>query len=56
LQNLKHHPATRGLPIIVCSVLRERDLALSLGAADFLAKPVTQEMLLRALARVVKVT
>lgn len=54
LQNLKHHPATREIPIIVCSVLRERELALSLGAADFLAKPVTQEMLLHALARVMK--
>ncbi len=51
LQTLKNHPATRDIPVIVCSVLRERDLALSLGATDFLAKPVTQQALLTALAR-----
>ncbi len=50
LQLLKNHPATQHVPIIVCSVLRERDLALSLGAAEFLPKPVTQMALLAALA------
>lgn len=51
LQLLKIHPETRSVPVIVCSVLRERELALSLGAADLLPKPVTQTELLEALAR-----
>ena len=50
LQMLRAQPATQHIPVIVCSVLKERDLALSLGAAGFLEKPVTQDALLRALA------
>lgn len=51
LQLLKSHPATQTIPIVVCSVLPERVLALSLGATDFLAKPVSQQSLLSVLAR-----
>jgi CheY-like chemotaxis protein len=38
-------------PVIICSVLAERTLAYTLGAADFLAKPVTRQALLSALER-----
>jgi len=38
------------IPIIVCSVLEEPELALSLGATAYLPKPVTERSLLRALA------
>lgn len=47
---LRGDQATARIPIITCSVLPERELALSLGADDFLAKPVTPESLLAALA------
>lgn len=53
LQALRSQPRTRQIPILVCSVLKERDLALSLGAADFLAKPITRDALLQALSGVV---
>ena len=49
LQTLTNQPATRDIPVIVCSVLAAKDLALSLGAAAFLAKPVTEQSLLAAL-------
>ncbi|MGH2457489.1 MAG: response regulator, partial [Chloroflexota bacterium] len=53
LQALRSQPRTREIPIVVCSVLKERDLALSLGAADFLAKPISRDALLQALSAVV---
>jgi CheY-like chemotaxis protein len=54
LQLARVHPATRHIPVVVCSVLRERELALALGAADFLPKPVTQSALLGSLRRLVR--
>ncbi len=51
LQALRQEPACATIPIIVCSVLREHDLALSLGASDTLVKPVSQPALLDVLRR-----
>jgi CheY-like chemotaxis protein len=49
LMRLHEDPATRSIPIIVCSVVREEDLALSLGAARFLPKPVRPREFVHAL-------
>jgi len=49
LDELRRDPATVKIPIIACSILPERDLALSLGATDFLAKPVNPGKLLATL-------
>jgi CheY-like chemotaxis protein len=51
LQQLKNHPETQETPVLVCSVLREPELARFLGAADLLPKPVSSPELLGALAR-----
>lgn len=51
LQSLKTRDSTRQIPVIVCSVLKDPQLAFSLGAADFIAKPVNRLQLLQALAR-----
>lgn len=50
LQVLLNQPETCHIPVIVCSVLRQKELALSLGAAAFLSKPVSEQALLAALA------
>jgi CheY-like chemotaxis protein len=48
---LRADPLTAHIPIVVCSVLPDRELALSLGAADFLAKPISRTSLTQALSR-----
>ncbi len=52
LRGLKQNPSTQNIPIIVCSVLKEPELAISLGARAYLKKPVDRLELLATLERV----
>jgi len=52
LMQLHEDPATRAIPVIVCTVVREEELALSLGAALFLPKPVRPREFIQALDQV----
>jgi CheY-like chemotaxis protein len=45
LQSLLSQAGTQTIPIVVCSVLKQKELALSLGASGFLEKPVTEHTL-----------
>lgn len=51
LGRLREHPRTGHIPIIVCTILAEEELALSLGASAFVRKPVTRQAFLAALDR-----
>ncbi len=52
LLRLYENPSTHSIPVIVCSVVREEELALQLGAALYLSKPVRPEQFRQALDRV----
>jgi signal transduction histidine kinase/putative methionine-R-sulfoxide reductase with GAF domain len=51
LEDLKKDPATRHIPVIICSLLDERERAFNLGAADYLLKPILEEDLISSLQR-----
>ncbi len=49
LTHLKQDEATAAIPVWVCTVLDQSELALSLGADGFLRKPITRQALLAVL-------
>jgi CheY-like chemotaxis protein len=52
LMQLHANQITRYIPIIICSVVKEEELAISLGAAKFLSKPVLPQDFIKALDQV----
>lgn len=51
LRGLKESDETRNIPVIIVSILENKSLGFSLGAAEYLVKPVTRERLLDVLDR-----
>jgi CheY-like chemotaxis protein len=51
LQHLKNMKETAHIPIVVCSVLNEPDLAYSLGATLFIQKPINQNTIIQTLRK-----
>jgi CheY-like chemotaxis protein len=49
LARLRQNPLTDHIPIVVCTILPQEPLALSLGAAGFVRKPLTRQAFLAAL-------
>lgn len=49
LGRLRQHPLTTETPIIICTILPQEKLALSLGASAFIKKPVSRQAFLQAL-------
>jgi CheY-like chemotaxis protein len=52
LHELKADPATRDIPIIVVSIVDNKNLGYRLGAFDYLLKPLDREAIVTALARI----
>jgi CheY-like chemotaxis protein len=49
LGRLRQHPRTAHIPVIVCTILPQEELALSLGASAYVRKPITRRAFLAAL-------
>jgi CheY-like chemotaxis protein len=45
LNALKHDPATESIPVVVVSIVDNRDFGLVLGAIEYLVKPIDHERL-----------
>ena len=52
MKELKRHPLCKHIPIIIVSIVDEKNLGFSLGAVDYFVKPVNKEDLLSAMDRV----
>lgn len=52
LQKLKTLPETADIPVVVCSVLGQPSVAISLGAAEVLRKPIHEEFLVKTVTEV----
>jgi CheY-like chemotaxis protein len=51
LRRLKERPETRNIPVVILSVVDDRALGFSLGAFDYLVKPVDVSLLIDTLSR-----
>ncbi|MEO8431736.1 MAG: response regulator [Acidobacteriota bacterium] len=51
LKTLKDSPETRGIPVVVSSVVENRTFGFSLGAFDYLVKPLARADLFQVLSR-----
>ncbi|MFN3728508.1 MAG: response regulator [Fimbriimonadaceae bacterium] len=52
LRSLKESEETKAIPVVMLSMIHNRELGLALGATEYLVKPVEREALVRVLRRV----
>ncbi len=56
LRELKEDPETQDIPVIILSIVDNKRLGFSLGAAEYIVKPVEKQVLLRKLRNLEKTT
>ena len=49
LAQLRQHVLTGNIPVVVCTILAQEEMALSLGASSFIRKPLTRAAFLTVL-------
>ena len=53
LKELKKDPYTKDIPVIICSSIDDKNRGFTLGAADYLLKPIVKQELVKVLKHVV---
>lgn len=56
LQELKNAPETQDIPVIILSIVDNKKMGFSLGATEYLVKPIDKKMLLHKLKNLEKIT
>lgn len=56
LRRLKADPMLRDIPVVIVTVVDERDVGLALGAVDYLVKPIDRDAVLASLGRLTLAT
>jgi len=51
LKALKDDPALRAIPVVLATIMADRDMGFALGAADFVTKPFERDLLIQAVNR-----
>ncbi len=54
LQELKSNPATEDIPVIILSIVDDKNRGFSLGAAEYIVKPINKKVLLNKLKKLKK--
>lgn len=52
LQELKSDPETKNIPVIINSIVNNKELGFTLGAADYLVKPLGKDALLKSIKEI----
>jgi signal transduction histidine kinase/CheY-like chemotaxis protein/putative methionine-R-sulfoxide reductase with GAF domain len=51
IRDLKDEPETAHIPVVMCTIVSEEEKGMSLGASDYLVKPIMEQELVAALDR-----
>ena len=56
LYDLKQNPVTQDIPVIILSIVDNKKLGFSLGAAEYIVKPINKDLLLHKLQSLEKIS
>lgn len=49
--DIKADPETKDIPVVICSIVEDKDKGFSLGASDYLVKPILEDEMVNSIKR-----